>query len=711
MKLQFKKIDRYSIIRILLSFLGIAVNTVLAYLVQSIGLPLYLDTVGTIFVSLLCGLFPGVFTAVGTSLACSLFQPNSLYYSMVGVLIAICTSWFVRRKLNRSRWMMLPLILLLALIGGGLGVAVQWLVLGGPQFTNVAESARLLSGGGGVAYFFAAMLLFIVINLMDKGVSVLVAIFVFHLIPLEKRDAIRHSVWKQKPLSDEEVRSIRTRSGGERKALRMRIAAMLMATSFLLAAIMGFISVNLYFEKTRDEYTNNAANAARFAASVIDTDRLESILRDGKHAEGYLETEALLSKILQTTDGVKYLYVLRIEENGCRFLYDIDNGTGEETYVPGDFENFEEAFLPYLPALKAGEEIEPIISDSTWGWVLTYYYPVKNAFGNTVCYVGVDVSMEYLSGFLREFLVKTILAFLGFFILVVGYGLWSANHFLVYPIGSMVRSAEGFMKHIEDQKKLDGNVRAIRKLDIRTGDEVEQLYQSICDMAAGTAEQMREIRYYADATAQMQNGLIITMADLVENRDSDTGAHVQKTAAYVRIILEGLKEKGYYAGKLTPKFISDAVMSAPLHDVGKINISDAILNKPGKLTDEEYEIMKTHTVHGKEIMEKAISTVKGENYLKEARNMAAYHHERWDGKGYPEGLHGEVIPLSARVMAVADVFDALVSARVYKPAFPLEKALSILKEGAGSQFDPKCVEVFLDALPEVKQVLRKYQGS
>ena len=151
--------------------------------------------------------------------------------------------------------------------------------------------------------------------------------------------------------------------------------------------------------------------------------------------------------------------------------------------------------------------------------------------------------------------------------------------------------------------------------------------------------------------------------------------------------------------------------SAPLHDVGKINIPDSVLNKPGKLTDEEYEIIKSHTTAGRMIMEKAISTVEGENYLKEALNMAAYHHERWDGRGYPEGLHGEVIPLSARIMSVADVFDALASPRVYKPAFPLDKARSIIREGAGTQFDPKCVEVFLEALPEVKAILQKYQQN
>ena len=201
------------------------------------------------------------------------------------------------------------------------------------------------------------------------------------------------------------------------------------------------------------------------------------------------------------------------------------------------------------------------------------------------------------------------------------------------------------------------------------------------------------------------------MADMVENRDSDTGAHIQKTAAYVRIIVEGLRKKGYYAGKITPKFISDVVRSAPLHDVGKINISDKILNKPGKLTDEEFEIMKSHTTAGRKIIERAIGMVEGENYLKEARNMAAYHHERWDGKGYPEGLHGEVIPLSARIMAVADVFDALTSPRVYKPAFSLEKALTIIEEGKGTQFDEKCVEVLMDSLDEVKFILRKYNNE
>ncbi len=319
--------------------------------------------------------------------------------------------------------------------------------------------------------------------------------------------------------------------------------------------------------------------------------------------------------------------------------------------------------------------------------------------------------MEALSTFLREFIFKVIYIVFAIIIVIMAFAFWITGVYTAYPITSMAYCLDHFSGADEDQKHLDENVRSIRSLDIQTHDETQMLYEAICRLTLDQTEQMRNVRRLSESTARMQDGLIITMADMVESRDSDTGAHIQKTAAYVRIIVEGLRKKGYYAEKINDKFVSDVVRSAPLHDVGKINISDGILNKPGKLTPEEFEIMKTHTTAGKKILENAISTVQGENYMKEARNMAAYHHERWDGKGYPEGLHGEGIPLSARIMAVADVFDALTSPRIYKPAFSMEQSIDMIKEGAGTQFDPRCVEVFLDSINEVKLVLKKYNQS
>ena len=205
---------------------------------------------------------------------------------------------------------------------------------------------------------------------------------------------------------------------------------------------------------------------------------------------------------------------------------------------------------------------------------------------------------------------------------------------------------------------------------------------------------------------RLQSGLIMVLADMVESRDKCTGNHVRNTASYVRLILEHMQKKGLYPDILTDAYIEDVVSSAPLHDVGKIQVPDALLNKPGKLTDEEFALMKQHTVAGGEIIDSAIEQVAdaSSGYLNEARKLTVYHHERWDGKGYPCGIKGEEIPLSARVMAVADVFDALVSRRSYKEGFPVDKALSIIREESGTHFDPEVVEAFLECESEARAI-------
>ncbi|MBO7703915.1 MAG: HD domain-containing protein, partial [Solobacterium sp.] len=198
---------------------------------------------------------------------------------------------------------------------------------------------------------------------------------------------------------------------------------------------------------------------------------------------------------------------------------------------------------------------------------------------------------------------------------------------------------------------------------------------------------------------------------MVESRDQCTGDHVRKTAAYCRIILEQLRKDGLFTDLLTDEYIDDVVNSAPLHDIGKIKVSDAILNKPGKLTDEEFEEMKKHTLAGNEIIQQAMELVSSDTgYLREAKNLATYHHEKWNGKGYPMGLAGEDIPLSARVMAVADVFDALVSRRSYKEPFSFEKAMSIIDEGSGNHFDPRVVKAFDEVKDQAKEISERHLG-
>ena len=194
---------------------------------------------------------------------------------------------------------------------------------------------------------------------------------------------------------------------------------------------------------------------------------------------------------------------------------------------------------------------------------------------------------------------------------------------------------------------------------------------------------------------QMQTHVISGLANLIENRDTETGEHISRTSRYVKLIAERCREEGVYADAIDDRFIELLTMLAPLHDIGKIVVSDNILRKPGKLTEEEYEQMKKHAAVGGTVVREVLNGVTDEDYLSFASDIAMYHHERWDGAGYPQGLKGEDIPLCARIMAVADVFDALISKRCYKEPIPMDEALQIMEEKAGNHFDPKLIEVFL----------------
>lgn len=207
--------------------------------------------------------------------------------------------------------------------------------------------------------------------------------------------------------------------------------------------------------------------------------------------------------------------------------------------------------------------------------------------------------------------------------------------------------------------------------------------------------QTEEIRDQAEKMEAFQWEVIESMASLIESRDGNTGNHVKNVSKYVSIIAEEMLHMHLYSNVVTQKYVDMITKVAPLHDVGKIKISDIILNKPGKFTPEEYAIMKNHAAYGGMIVEDILGKNADPQMIQIAKDVAYYHHEKWNGSGYPEGKAGDDIPLAARIMAVADVFDALVSKRVYKEAFEIEKAFAIIEEEAGKHFDAEIVRVFL----------------
>jgi len=217
-------------------------------------------------------------------------------------------------------------------------------------------------------------------------------------------------------------------------------------------------------------------------------------------------------------------------------------------------------------------------------------------------------------------------------------------------------------------------------------------------LEAEVARRTREVQTVQDVT-------IMAMGSLAETRDNETGNHIRRTQRYVQALAKKLQTNGKFARHLDDATVDMLYKSAPLHDIGKVGIPDHILLKPGKLTPEEFEVMKTHTTLGRDAIlaaEKLLDTPS--SFLQHAREIAHYHQEKWDGSGYPEGLKGEQIPISARLMAIADVYDALISRRVYKPAMPHDKAVEIIREGRGKHFDPDMTDAFLEVAEQFREI-------
>jgi len=233
------------------------------------------------------------------------------------------------------------------------------------------------------------------------------------------------------------------------------------------------------------------------------------------------------------------------------------------------------------------------------------------------------------------------------------------------------------------------------------------LYDQNRELEKMARERTREIVHTQEVT-------IYGMAVLAETRDNETGKHIMRTQHYIRLLAEQLIKSRKYRDYLDASRINLLFKSAPLHDIGKVGIADSILLKPGKLTDEEFDEMKKHTTYGRDAIVKSEQALGEENsttFLTLAREIAYTHHEKWNGQGYPEGISGEDIPLSGRLMAIADVYDALISKRVYKAAFPHEKAVAIIIDGRGEHFDPELVDAFVEVQEAFRKIALKYADS
>ncbi|MBP5756631.1 MAG: HD domain-containing protein [Spirochaetales bacterium] len=688
-----------------LCFVGLAINVIGVRIARLTGIPLFLDNIGTVLSAVLGGTIPGIAVGFFTNLINAIGDGETAYYGCLSVMIAIASIIFEHKGFFsfKKPLKLLVVIVVFAIIGGALGSILTW-ALYGLSFGNgiSAPLAHKFYEAGKLSMFWSQFFADLIIDLADKAITVLIVTTILSFLPEKLRKQLFFAGWRQTPLSEEKISESDKQSN--RFSLQSKIILLVASAMLIVAGVVTAISFIHYRRAAIQEQINLAEGVVSVAAKAVDGDRVDEYIEKGFDADGYDAIYQRFFDLANSSENVQFVYAYQIQEDGCHVVFDADTPDLEGS-EPGEVVEFDEAFLNVLPSLLAGDHIDPIISNEKFGWLLSVYEPIFDSAGKCKCYIGVDINMNQITIDGYQFLARVISLLVGFFLLILAITIWLAEYNVILPINAMSLSTGHFA--YDSGSAREEAVESLRELDIKTGDEIENLYHSVTKTTEDMVAAIENEEHQKQVVTKMQNGLILVLADMVESRDECTGQHVRKTAAYTDVIMRELKKEGVYTDKLTDEFVSDVFNSAPLHDIGKIKVSDVILNKPGKLTDEEFEIMKTHTTAGSEVIEHAIRLVseKDSAYLKEANNLALYHHEKWNGTGYPMGLKGEQIPLSARIMAVADVFDALVSVRSYKKSFTFEQAMDIIKEGSGTHFDPAIVKAFVNASDQVRKVM------
>ncbi len=332
---------------------------------------------------------------------------------------------------------------------------------------------------------------------------------------------------------------------------------------------------------------------------------------------------------------------------------------------------------------------------------LALFAAVSAALVTTVLFLLVNKDLLWLLDVsatvtLKEAQISILKEFLFVSLVILGY--------VLIVIRSYTRNLHSFFE-IENEVLVRTNEGDLNgRVPISTNDEFGVMAYHTNRMVDAIRERTEEIQRTRDVT-------IHSLASLAETRDNETGAHILRTQHYVLALAEQLADHPRFRDTLDPETIQLLHKSAPLHDIGKVGIPDAILLKPGKLSAEEFEIMKGHAQLGGDAIRVAEKELGGNSFLRFAREIAESHHEKWDGSGYPHGLHGDGIPLSGRLMALADVYDALISKRVYKAAFSHDKAKEIILQGKGQHFDPDVVDAFLAAETRFQEIATHYRDE
>ena len=689
----------------LIIIISIGLNFGLSYLMSaslhSIGIMLYLDCIFTIIISCILGYFPGLVVGMGTNLLNCVFDADSIYYAFISGGIAIVAGLLMRTGFFRKWWGYILAVFVFSFLGGGVGSVLTYFLYGqNVDVLTPSLTADLYNLG--CTPFWANFFSNYLWDLLDKTITMGVVLGVFLAYPKNEKALdffpntfMLRTPWN-KPVKRKFYQEISIHSLDFKIVTIMTIAYVLLGTA--VASVLGLS----YHNSSFNEAGNTAKQYATAVTYVVDGDEVglwlshQEEIAENPSSYGYSQTFAGLKSIEKSNERVLDVYVFTPDG---KTVLDLKYGLSS---LGKPIEHNEE----YQDFLERGLTDDYFTHDGEHGHFLSYYSPIVNTSGQTVAYAvaNIDASkigIQVMSSVARILAIEAFVFIIGGAVLI-----HNIRYFFIAPlqiVDAEIRAYEA----IGPKKWLTSKARK-GLVKLRGKDEISNLSSLTHSTMDFASESILKIEEQAAKLIATQKGVVFALAEIIESRDKCTADHTTRTSNYSQMIARELVKEGKHTDILTDEYLDNFAIAAALHDVGKIKIPDAILNKPGKLTPEEYDIMKEHTLEGEKIIGLALEGIGvSSDYLTTAKEVSGGHHEKWDGNGYPRGLKGTEIPLCARIVAIADVFDALTCKRPYKEPWPFEKAVAQIQEESGTHFDPEIVDAFLAIKDDVKQYLEK----
>lgn len=469
------------------------------------------------------------------------------------------------------------------------------------------------------------------------------------------------------------------------KKKKIPIALSFYTMLFIIATLLYGVAVlssdMAYSSFLHNRYQKLCKNASETVVSFVETHEANEYLEGRKH----IEHIRLCDNIISIRENIPYIdniVVYKASMDGLHIVCDANSS--EKRCGLGEVVSFTGKWSKYKEELLSGKVIEKAVVQERKGIINYYCSPV----GEDI-YIAVGTS-ENLIAVEKAAFMKNISALVGFFSIIV---FLLAALFLNKKAVKIVKQVESLLeKGIKPEG--EGFLDKITDSEIKSGNELENLYKNFVKIY------FSKVRLDA-AISKTDSGSVDEILGLIKRMDNYTRLHLDNSIRYLVLLINEMRNRDKYKSLISDKDFENLILAAPLHDVGKLVIPREIMQKPGKFTDEEYEIAKKHSFLGSKVIEEMYQKNNNEEYLEVARIIALYHHEKWDGTGYPEGLKGEEIPFAARVMAVCDVFDAVLSKRVYKEAYSFEDSFKIIEKGRGTYFDPDIVDIFVESKDKI----------